>query len=94
MRTGLRIPPQKEKGKRHSPADAKCMSPAVKAICIDIGTTAAKAAAFADLRRVGPVLRRKMPLLTDGDRAELPPQEIVKTIMQKVRKGFLLTRFL
>jgi len=82
MRTGRQIPPQKEKGKRHSPADAKCAyrSPAVNVICIDIGTTAAKAAAFADLQRVGPVLRRKMPLLTDGDRAELLPQEIIKAV--------------
>ncbi len=50
-------------------------------ISLDIGTTAAKAAAFEGSRRVGEVLRASMPVRVHGDAAELDAGAVLQLVL-------------
>lgn len=56
-------------------------------ICLDIGTTAAKAAAFEDGRRSGEMLRQPMPLHLQGSAAELDAEAVVHMVVDLVRQA-------
>jgi xylulokinase len=55
-------------------------------ICLDIGTTAAKGAAFENGRRTGQVLKRPMPLRLRGCAAELEAEAVVRLAFDLIRR--------
>jgi xylulokinase len=59
----------------------------MNAICLDIGTTAAKAAAFEDGRRVGEIARRSMPLELAGKAAQLDPETVLQLVFDLIRQA-------
>jgi len=58
----------------------------VRVICLDIGTTAIKAAAFETGRRRGAVRRRSMPMHLTGRQAELDAGELLRLTMDLIRR--------
>jgi xylulokinase len=56
-------------------------------ICLDIGTTAAKAAAFQDGRRVGDVLRQAMPLELAAESAVLDAERVVQLVFDLIGRA-------
>jgi len=58
----------------------------MNAICLDIGTAAAKAA-FAGGRRVGGVLRQAMPLRLAAESAEPDAEAVVQLVFDLIRRA-------
>ncbi len=56
-------------------------------ICLDIGTTAAKAAGFANGRRHGQVLRHPMPLELAGQAAQLDAESVLRLAFDLLRQS-------
>jgi sugar (pentulose or hexulose) kinase len=56
-------------------------------LCLDIGTTTAKAAAFRDGQRVGKILKRRMPLRVYGAAAELDAEAVLDLSLDLVRQA-------
>ena len=56
-------------------------------ICLDVGTTSAKAAAFSNGRRIGEIYRIATPLRLDGNAAELDAASMLQLAMDLIRQA-------